>query len=253
MSLEPSPIRTTSDTLETLMHRVSVRDFSPEPIDDALLMAILEAARRTPTSSNTQTYSLVVVRDAEKKRLLAELGGNQKHIEDCAVFVAVCADISHLEQGARMNGQPLAKNLELTMIATIDASLVGQSLALAAESLGLGTVMIGGMRNHPQEVAEVLALPQGVFVVYGVCIGHIAQKPVQKPRLPHGIVVHYDQYQPADDAALAAHDAELAAHYESQGRNAHPAAWTGFNARKFNEPQRPFLRQVLESRGFRFD
>lgn len=245
--------RTTSDTIDTLVNRVSVRDFSPQPIDDALLDTLIHAARRTPTSSNTQTYSIVIVRNPDTKRTLAQLAGDQKHIETCAVFVALCADITHLEQSARMHGQPLAKNLELTMIATIDAALVGQSLALAAESVGLGTVMIGGMRNHPQEVAEVLALPDGVFVVYGMCIGHIAHKPAQKPRLPQAVVVHHEQYRVSDDAELAAHDAELAAHYESQGRNAHPAAWSGFNARKFNTPQRSFLRAVLERRGFSFE
>jgi len=253
MSDSPAQTRTTSDTLETLLNRVSVRDFTPDPIDDALLETLINAARRTPTSSNTQTYSLVIVRDPNKKRTLAHLAGDQKHIETCAVFVALCADLTHLEQAAQMHGQTLAKNLELTLVATIDAALVGQSLALAAESVGLGTVMIGGMRNHPQEAAEVLGLPDGVYVVYGMCIGHIAHKPAQKPRLPQAVVVHHEQYRASDDSALAAHDAELAAHYESQGRNAHSAAWTGFNAKKFNTPQRAFLRDVLEKRGFSFE
>lgn len=68
MSDSPAPIRTTSDTIETLFNRVSVRDFSPQAIDDALLDTLIHAARRTPTSSNTQTYSIVVVRDPDKKR-----------------------------------------------------------------------------------------------------------------------------------------------------------------------------------------
>lgn len=246
-------IRTTSDTIETLNNRVSVRSYRPEPIDDATLNTLLNAARRTATSSNTQTYSIIVVRDPQKRERLAELAGNQRHIVECGVFVALCADLARMEQAARMHGETLAVNLELSMIAIVDAAIVGQSLSLAAESLGLGTVMIGAMRNQPQAVAQLLGLPRGVFVVYGLCIGHIAEKPPQKPRLPEDTVIHYETYTPASDDRLREHDAELAAHYEATGRNANPAAWTGFNAKKFNVRQRDRNRAILEEMGFRFD
>lgn len=243
----------TSQTIETLNTRVSVRKYTDAPLDDVTLNTLLNAARRTSTSSNTQTYSFVVVRDAEKKRALAALSGNQQQVIDCPVFVAVCADVTRLNRAAAMHGETVAHSLELSLVATIDAAIAGQSLALAAESIGLGIVMIGGMRNHPQEAAELLSLPDGAFVVFGLCIGWPDETPPQKPRLAPETVIHRERYRPATDADLAAYDVALAAHYRTQGRATPDAAWTEILARRFRNVQRAFLRAVLERRGFRFD
>ncbi|HEX2620380.1 MAG TPA: NADPH-dependent oxidoreductase [Phototrophicaceae bacterium] len=243
-----------SDTINTLNQRVSVRDYNTKPLDDATLLTILNAARRTATSSNTQTYSFVVIRDTATKHQLAHLAGDQQHIIDCPVFIAICADLTRLAQATALHGETMAVNLELSMVAIVDATLTGQSLSLAAESIGLGTVMIGGMRNHPQEVAELLHLPEGVFVVFGLCLGWYDEKPLQKPRLPEATVIHFERYQSSvGEDWLTAHDAELAQHYRDQGRKSPDSAWTGVIARKFGLAQRPFLRAVLEKRGFRFD
>lgn len=248
-----NPTTVTSDTIETLNQRVSVRDYTDEPVDDETVRAILNAARRSATSSNVQSYSFVVVRDPETKRQLAHLAGNQKHIETCPVFVAVCADISRLMQASEMHNQTFAINLETSMVAIVDAALVGQSASLAAESLGLGTVMIGGMRNHPSEVIELLGLPKGVFVLFGLCLGWPALKTPQKPRLQEEAIIHYERYTPITNETLIEHDAQLAQNYRDQGRNTPDAAWTGVIAQKFNRKNREHLRGVLEDQGYNFD
>lgn len=241
---------------ETLNQHVSVRHFIDKPIPDDMLHTMLNAARRSPTSSNMQAYSFVVVRNPQTKERLSALAGNQKHIITCDVFVAVCADISRLAHACRMHGTQLARNLETTLVASVDAAIAGMSLATAAESFGLGTVMIGAMRNHPREVAELLRLPDGVFVVYGMCLGwpDAEKVPPQKPRLPEEVVIHYEHYSEADpSAALQAHDAALAEHYNMLGRNLNAAAWTGVMADKFSTPRRETLREALEGLGLRFD
>ncbi len=245
---------TTSTAIETLNNHVSIRHYTDEGIDDETLRVMLNAARRSPSSSNMQAYSLVVVRDQQKKQKLAVLAGNQRHIETCPVFVAVCADISRLEVACNMHGTSLARNTENLLVATVDAALVGMSLSTAAESLGYGTVMIGGMRNHPKEAAELLGLPDGAFVVYGMCIGVPANRPPQKPRLPEDLMIHYEQYDSDNvETKLHEHDSELAAHYRSEGRNTPDTAWTGVIANKFSTPSRPELKDVLEDLGFRLE
>lgn len=247
---------TSRPTLQTLNEHVSIRHYTDQDIDDNTLRAILNAARRSPTSSNIQAYTFVVVRNQDTKRELAVLTGNQRHVEACPVFVAICADVSRLEAACAMHGAQLGRNLENTLVATVDASIAGMSLATAAESMGLGTVMIGGIRNHPQEVADLLGLPDGVYVVYGLCMGYPEADRVtpQKPRLPEDLIIHYERYDTRDTREqLAAHDAELAEHYRSQGRRSPDSAWTGVIAEKFSTPRRPQLRAVLEKLGFRFD
>jgi nitroreductase len=244
----------TNDTIKTLNNRVSIRDYTDDPLDNDTVLVLMRAARRSPTSSNLQAYSLVVVRNPETKRRLAALAGNQRHIEICPVFVAVCADISRLMFACEMHGTSLARNTENTLVAVVDAALAGMSLSLAAESLGLGTVMIGGMRNHPAEVAELLRLPEGVFVVYGLCIGWPAERPKQKPRLPEEAVVHFERYDSSQrEPHLREYDLALARHYRSQGHSTLDAAWTGVIAGKYPAPRRPHLRGVLEKLGFSLD
>lgn len=242
-------------TSETLSKRVSIRKYRDEAIPDAMLHTILNAARRSPTSSNMQAYSLIVIRNPETKAKLAASAGNQEWIRTCDVFLAICADIHRLEQACLMHGATLGKNLELSLLATVDASLVGMSIATVAESFGLGHVMIGGMRNRPQYNADLLGCPSGVFVVYGMCLGFPDQTkiPAQKPRLPESVVIHHEQYQAVDREALQDHDEALAKHYEKQGRNLNKAAWTGVMADKFGQYKRPELRQTLEAMGFKFD
>ena len=238
---------------ETLNKHVSVRKYTDERIPDEMLREILNSARRSPTSSNMQAYSFVVVRDSNTKKQLAVLAGNQRHIETCDVFIAICADISRLEKACEMHGASLGRNLENLLVATVDASLAGMSLATAAESFGLGHVMIGGMRNHPKEAAELLGFPDGVYVVYGMCLGfpELDNYPQQKPRLPEDLIIHYEKYDTSDPTEkLKAHDQELAEHYRSQGRNLDDSAWTGVVAKKFSTPRRPELRETLEGLGF---
>jgi len=238
---------------ETLNNHVTVRFFNGAPIPDGMLEAILEAARRSPTSSNMQTYSIIVVRDPATRKDLAHMAGNQKHIETCDVFLAFCADIQRLETAVNMHNVDMARSLELTLVATVDAALVGMSVQTAAESFGLGAVMIGAMRNDPKKAAELLGLPGGVYVVYGMCIGWPDEDriPPQKPRLPTELVIHHEQYSTEDPRpAIAAYDDALADHYGQLERNQHVSAWSGPIAARLENPARPHLREHLESLGF---
>ncbi|MEM7028747.1 MAG: NADPH-dependent oxidoreductase [Chloroflexota bacterium] len=235
---------------------VTIRSFTDKPIPDDMVQTLLDAGRRAPTSSNMQTYSIMVVRNPETKKQLAVLAGGQKHIEVCPVFMAFCADIRRLAVACEMHGETHAKTLESSMVSTVDAALVGMSVQTAAESFGLGAVMIGGMRNHPRQVADLLGFPPGVFVVYGMCLGwpDEANIPAQKPRLPESLVVHYEKYDDSDPVErIRQYDQELAQHYDAQNRNLDQAAWTGVLAKQLNAPRRPDLRTTLEGMGFRFD
>lgn len=242
---------------DTLNQHVTIRSFTDKPVPDEMLNAALNAARRSPTSSNMQTYSMIVVRDAETKKKLAVLAGNQKHVEQCDVFVGFLADLNRLDITTQMHDQVLAKSLEMSLVSTVDAALVGMSVQTAVESFGLGAVMVGGMRNQPQAVAELLGFPTGVYMVFGMSIGwptEDAKPATLKPRLPEELVIHHEQYSQADPRPLInAYNAALADFYNQRDSNQDEAAWSGPIAKRLNTPRRPDLRQTLEEMGFRFD
>ncbi|MDX1692097.1 MAG: NADPH-dependent oxidoreductase [Acidimicrobiia bacterium] len=244
----------TNPTIEVLESHVSVRSFTDEPVSDEMLRRVLNAARRAPTSSNWQTYSIIAVRDPAKKERLAELAGGQRHIAESQVFLAFAADVHRLGLAASLHGMEPAKGLEHTITPIVDAAIVGEAAQVAAESFGLGAVMVGGMRRRPRDVAEVLGLPEGVFVVYGMSVGWPAGDPLApglKPRLPEDLVIHHDEY--SDEGALeriAEYDRDLAAYYEARGRNLDEAAWSGPMARGSSRLRFATLRDDLEALGF---
>jgi FMN reductase (NADPH) len=237
-----------------LERRVSVRDFLPDPVEDALVTRVLKAACRAPTSDNLQAYSFVVVRDAGTRRRLGELAGHQRHVVEAPVFIAVCADLHRVAKACERHGRTLAgETLEMGLVATIDASLAGMAASLTAESLGLGSVMIGGVRNAPLEVAALLGLPQQVFVAFGLCLGWPARRPPQKPRLPEAALIFQERYEPERiPAAVAEHDRALATHYKSLAKATSEASWTERIAERFSRSPRAHLRASLRALGFDF-
>jgi len=246
--------RTTSETIETLLQRRSIRKYSDAPVTDAQVDAILRAAFRAPTSSNIQSYSVIVVRDPEIKQQLSVPTGNQKHIVDCPVFLAFCADLTRLQVVMERHGHTLEdNNLEVGLVSSIDASLVGMSAYVAADSLGIQGVMIGAVRNDAVKIAEILGLPKYVYCVFGMCLGYPAEAPQQKPRMDQDLVVHRERYDPAKSAAAVdAYDPELRAHYEAIGKATTPDSWSHDMDKKFHPQLREKLRAQLKVQGFDF-
>ncbi|HEX2687811.1 MAG TPA: NADPH-dependent oxidoreductase [Kofleriaceae bacterium] len=245
-----------SETLRVLEDRASVREFTADFVEDELVMTILRAACRAPTSDNLQAYSFIVVRDPDRRAELARLAGNQRHIAEAPVFIAVCADLSRIARACEMHEASFAgASFEIGLVAAIDASLAGMSAALAAESLGLGCVMIGGVRNSPVEITHLLGLPPRVFVLFGMCLGWPRQRPPQKPRLPDGAVIFHERYDSTGMAqAIAAYDEDLAGHYRRVGKPTHDASWSRRIAENFSiaRARRTDLRATLAKLGLDF-
>jgi hypothetical protein len=86
--------------------------------------------------------------------------------------------------------------VEEFIVGVVDAALAAQSALIAAESLGLGGVCIGAMRNLPEQVAAALKLPPHVFAVFGMSVGwpDPAKATDIKPRLPQRVVLHRETY-----------------------------------------------------------
>jgi hypothetical protein len=172
---------------------------------------------------------VIAVGDPAKKKVLAEIAGNQKHIEQCPLYLCWVADMTRngaisAEQKVEFETMPW---LETFMVACIDVALAAQNAVVAAESIGLRTVYIGAMRNDPERVAALLDLPSQSFVVFGLCVGYATADAAGevKPRLPQTIVVHHDAYDGnARAAERMAYDGEMtafAARHEMQA-----STWT---------------------------
>ena len=73
--------------------------------------------------------------------------------------------------------------------------LFGMAAYVSAESLGIHGVMIGAVRNKPEDIAGILGLPDRVYAVFGMCLGFPTETPKQKPRMPVTGIVHHERYK----------------------------------------------------------
>lgn len=188
-------LATPGSVVQHMRRHRSHRAYAEKPLQAGQLERLVDAARFASTSSFVQAYAVVAVEDEARRREVAALCGNQKHIAEAPVFTAICADLFKIAECCRAHGTEVqAHSLELFLQATVDASLLGQNLALAAESEGLGICMIGAARNHPIELARLLDLPPHCYVVFGMTIGHAKDDPAPRGRMPLPGVLHRETY-----------------------------------------------------------
>ncbi len=178
-----------------LTTHASCRKFTGEPITPEQERLIVETARRSPTSSNLQAYSIIGIRDQATKDRLAVLTGNQAHVAESSLFLVFCADLFRLRRLNEQRGYPFhGEDTEMFIIATVDTALVAGRALIAAQAIGLGGVMVGAIRNLPDEVCDLLKLPELVYPVMGMSLGKPAAEPKPKPRLPLDAVYFREAY-----------------------------------------------------------
>ncbi|GAE37406.1 oxygen-insensitive NADPH nitroreductase [Halalkalibacter akibai] len=242
----------TNSVIDLINSHRSIRAFTNESVTAEQINLIVEAGRWAPTSHHVQAYSIIVVKDKEKKEQLAELAGNQSYVESCPVFFVIVADYYRLKQASDLHNESIEiKEQEQIIVGAVDAALVAQNMLLAARSLDLGGVMIGGIRNDLKAVAELLELPEYTFPVMGLCIGYPAQNPDQKPRLPQEAVVHYDKYDQTNmKDALDRYDQIMKQYYLERTNGKRADLWTKQMASFLSTPKRPEVEQFLKQQGF---
>jgi len=241
-------------TDQLLGHR-SIRKFADRAVDDDTLAALVQAAQCAPTSHHVQAYTIIQVKDRANRAAIAQLAGPQVWVDQAPVFLVFCADLTRLIRAAKALGEPSDTGwTEHFIVATVDTALVAQNLMTAAESMGLGGVFIGGIRNDPQQVATLLNIPDQAYPVFGMCLGWPGQDPGPKPRLPLSLVLRQDRFDDpmtdADEAALEAYDQTMVAYYQARDTNLKTTAWTRLMAKFVAQQTRPHMKAFLEQKGF---
>ncbi|WP_230968873.1 NADPH-dependent oxidoreductase [Nitrogeniibacter aestuarii] len=244
--------------IEQLLTHKSVRAYTDTPVTDAQLDAMIAAAQSAASSSNLQAWSVVAVRDQATRDALAECAGGQAHVRKAPLQLVWLADLARLESLAKQLDRPheALDYTEMFLVGVIDAALAAQNAVVAAESLGLSTVYIGGMRNKPEAVAELLGLPPKVVAVFGMCVGiEDVSKPASvKPRPPQAVVLHKERYDlDGQAAAIERYNAAMARFYTAQQMHV-KGTWAVHSSKRIAGPEtlsgRDRLVEALRNRGF---
>ncbi len=232
-------------------HR-SIRKFTDQAVDKGTLEAIIAAAQCAATSHFVQAYTVINVTDRHKRQVIAELAGPQVWVARAPVFLVFCADFTRLTAACQWRGAGVEKGwAEQFVTATVDAALLAQNVILAAESLGMGGVFIGGIRNDPQTVCDLLEIPDQAYPVFGMCLGWPAHDPPPKPRLPLEAVLFTDRYpQSHDQRLLAEYDRTINHYYRNRDSNLKDDNWTRQMADFMGKVIRPHMKAFLAEKGF---
>lgn len=256
--LDTPPMSVWNAAIDLMLQHRSVRSYRSEALPEGTLEAMVAAAQSAATSSNLQTWSVIAVEDPARRSRLAALVGGQKHVAQAPLFLVWLADLSRAARlgeavGKTMDGLPY---LEAFIVAVIDAALAAQNATLAAESIGLGTVYIGAIRNNPEAVAAELELPRGVMPVFGLCVGYEdtrIQPAAVKPRLPQTVILHHEIYDPGHEySSIEAYDETLLEFQAEQAMA--PQPWSDLVRNRLGSVKalsgRDRLRDAINALGF---
>lgn len=241
-----------TDVLKLLQSHRSIRKFTDQAIPQSLVEDLVKAGQGAATSSFIQACTVIQVAQGDKRDQLATWGGNQAYVSEAPVFLVFCADMHRHKLACEQHQAPMQSGFtEQFLTASVDVSLFAQNVVVAAESLGLGICYIGALRNNVEAVSDLLALPDLVYPVFGLCLGYPAQDPEVKPRLPVSEVLKQEVYGDTQDAAVMAdYDQRVRHYYQTRTGGTKEMSWTEQISGMLQKEARPHMLPFLKKKGF---
>jgi FMN reductase [NAD(P)H] len=207
-----------------------------------------------PNSINGQQTSVIVVRDKKKKEKLAELVGNQEYVAKAPVFLVFVMDFYRTYLAGEKTGlkQAIHEDIEGILAGSVDVGIALGASVVAAESLGLGTVPIGGIRRNPEEVIELLGLPKYTFPMVGLVIGYPADESHKKPRVPFNSFKHNENYDTkAVEESIDIYDEQMSEYLSEIGRSEQETNWSTFTSRIYQSVYYPKVKDAINNQGLK--
>jgi nitroreductase len=167
------------DFFETVNRRFSCRNYADRPVEKEKLLACLEAARRAPSSRNSQPCRYVVVNGGEPRTGLikyTKIEGFNQFADQCGTFVVLYG--GQAEHDPRTGKPPPRRAYWQT-----DIGIAAAYFTLAAAAQGLATCIIGYFEEKP--LRELLGIPEDKQIWLILAVGYAKAEPKQPtPRKP---------------------------------------------------------------------
>jgi len=171
------------DCLQALMGRRSIRRYKDEPVKEADLMDILEAARMAPSAGNLQPCSFVVVRDPATRARIQTAAFGQELLSTAPVVIVVCVEPERSSYYGERG---------MNYYCMLDGANATENILLAAYALGYGSCWMGGFNEA--QVKEAIKLPGSMRVVALVPLGVADEDPAGPPRRELSEIVHWEEW-----------------------------------------------------------
>lgn len=242
-----------NQTIQTLLSHSSVRSYSDQIVNDEIVETLLKCAQAASSSHFIQAYSIIQIKNTQIRHKIASYLDHPKHIIESPLYFVFVADLSRHKRITEMHNIEMASlESEALLIASVDATLAAQNMFVAAESLGMGGVYTGVLRNTPYEISKLLNLPDYSFALFGLCLGYPNHTNEIKPRLPIKEIHHIDVYDKEKSLQnLEEYNLVMQEYYANRSTNNKYEVWTLSIARYFSKTLRPIMNSFFKSIGFK--
>lgn len=183
------------DAVLRMAQRQTVRNFKDEPIPDEVLRHVMEAGINTASGGNLQPYSVIVERDEEKAKKLADILG-YPFIAKADANLLFLMDWHKLAVYSKCRQAPFIENYSTNhfFIAWDDTLLCAQAMETAAWLYGIGSCFVGHVMDCVDELKEMYHLPDMTFPVILLSMGY-PKTLIPKPmKLPLDMLVFESRY-----------------------------------------------------------
>jgi nitroreductase len=244
-----------NETIKKQLSHRSIRAFSEKAVPEDVIDTLLAVANRTATSSGLQLSSIIRVKDAATRRRISAICGQEyvNQAPEFFVFVADCYRNARIAREQGFDGGGI-RGMDGFFQAFTDACLSAQNVMTSIESLGLGGVFFGSILNDPQELIDILALPELTFPALGIGFGYPAQEPQLKPRMDVSLKVFENRYTVFDDylKRVADYDEEMQTYYDLRDNGRNTDSFSKQVVKKFKavREKRSLLLNVIRKQGF---
>lgn len=242
-------------------HRVQ-RRYLARDVAPGLLRLLCACALSAPSKSDLQQCDILIIREKAKRYAIADLLPEMPWLRDAPVFLVFLANGRRLPQVSQLRGKPFPNDhLDLFFNATVDAAIVLASFLQAAEAVGLGCCPISVIRDHARVISELLALPEKVVPIAGMCIGWPAEAGGITPRLALDLTLHEERFDEGDlRQQIDAYDRRRAALRPYRNQRAPERfgvapfyGWSEDKARQYATPLRADFGAFVRGKGFNLD
>jgi nitroreductase len=187
---------------DLMMKRRSVRAFKDQEISESIIEQLVDVANQAPTGGNIQPLSIILVRNAEGRKKLAELSGGQPWVRNAPLTMIFCLDFYRVKKWAELCHTDFRGEQALNhfFIAYADLMVAAQNVVILAESFGLGSVYIGSILNEIDETRHFFEIPEYILPLMLLSIGYPKSIPQSIPKLKKEVTLHHEKYrQPEGD------------------------------------------------------
>ncbi|NLD17142.1 MAG: NADPH-dependent oxidoreductase [Tissierellia bacterium] len=244
------------DFIKSVMNHKTIREFEDKKVSDEHLKLVIDGLMRTASSSALQQASVIRITDVDKKKAIAKFCG-QEFIGRFPEFFVFIVDLYRNERILKDHDkyEERESHVDKFLQGFTDAVLMAQNANNIIESLDMGAVFIGNILSDPQQMIEILNLPELTFPVLGLGFGYPNENPDLKPRIPTKYRLFENEYKIFDDYKneLAKYDEEISAYVDLRfpDKTLDPFSAQVIERNKITSPLRIKLLEVAKSNGFK--